>query len=103
MSGCAQFYAAKCAADSLSVWTFLRLASPASPPDHSTISRTVFGRSSSGGLRVGAGAVGGGEARFGEDAGHRRDAAGSERGDAEHRATGHGRGINTSACYEETT
>ena len=28
------------AADSLSVRTFLRLASPASPPDHSTISRT---------------------------------------------------------------
>ena len=85
------------AADSLGLRTFLRLALPASPPDHSTISRTrrlfsveahqaVFGwvleRLAESGLVSGK--------TLGIDA----TTAGGECGDAEHRASGHGRGLH---------
>ena len=44
-----------------------------------------------GGIHVGAGAGGRGGSGAGEDGRHRCDDVGSERGDAEHRAAGHGR------------
>ena len=83
------------AADSLSLRSFLRLAPPSAPPDHSTISRTrrllsvetheavftwVLQQLADAGLVQG------------QDGGHRRDDAGGECGVAEHRPPRDGRG-----------
>ena len=81
-------------ADSLSLRSFLDLDVTEAAPDHSTLSRTrrlidvethvsVFTCGVGAARRRGAGA--------GQDGRHRCDDAGSERGDAEHRAAGHGR------------
>ena len=51
-----------------------------------------------GGVHVGSGAAVGSGSGSGKDGRHRRDDAGSERGDAEHRAAGHGgiaRGVHS--------
>ena len=80
-------------ADSLSLRSFLDLELTEAAPDHSTLSRTrrrvdvethaaVF-------TWILERLVGGGSGS-GEDGGRRCDDAGSERGDAEHRAAGHG-------------
>ena len=66
----------------------------AGPFDDLADSAAVFGGDASGGLHVGVGAVGGGGPRFGADAGHRCDDAGSQRSDAEHRPARHGRGLH---------
>jgi len=85
-------------ADSLSLRSFLDLELTEAAPDHSTLSRTrrridvetheaVFTWV----LEVGSGAVVRSGSGSGEDGRHRCDDAGSERGDAEHQAAGHGR------------
>ncbi len=52
-------------------------------------------RDARGGIHVGSRAVVGGGSGQGEDGGRRCDDAGSERGDAEHRAAGHGRKLRS--------
>ena len=89
-------------ADSLSLRSFLELDMTEAAPDHSTLSRTRrrIDVETRGGVHVGAGAGVGSRSGAGEDGRHRRDDAGSERSDAEHRASGHGgivRGVRAAA------
>ena len=74
--------------------TFSALDLPEAPPDHSTISRTrrlIDLETHRGRLHLGAAASGGSGLGQGQDGRHRCHDAGSQRGDAQHRAAGHGR------------
>ena len=85
------------AEDSLSVRAFLRLGGAGGAPgpfDDFADASAVPGGDPSGGVHLGAGAVGGVGLGGGEDIGRRCDDAGGERGDAEHRSSRHGRGLH---------
>ena len=84
------------AADSLSIRQFLDFALHEAPPDHSTLSRTrrlIDVETHQAVVHVGVAAAGGRAPGGGAHDWDRRDDARSQRGDAEHRASGHGRGV----------
>ena len=81
------------AADSLSIRQFLDFALHEAPPDHSTLSRTrrlIDVETHQAGIHMGVAAAGGRPPDGGAHHWDRRDDARSQRGDAEHRASGHG-------------
>ena len=84
------------AADSLSIRQFLDFALHEVPPDHSTLSRHAPAdrrRDAPSGVHVGVAAAGGRPPGEGAHHWDRRDDTRSQRGDAEHRAAGHGRRV----------
>ena len=84
------------AADSLSIRQFLDFALHEAPPDHSTLSRTrrlIDLETHQAVFTLGVAALGRRRPGPGAHDRHRCDHPGSQRGDAEHRAPGHGRGV----------